>query len=68
MYCLAINFLQKSHFRPKDVNGRNVSKRKDICKLQQKEIEIVKLVFNKDQQTFIKKKVEKRQKVLYINE
>lgn len=56
MYCLAINFLQKSHFRPKDVNGRNVSKRKDICKLQQKEIEIVKLVFNKDQQTFIKKK------------
>lgn len=48
MCCLAINFLQKSHFRPKDVNGRNVSKRKDICKFQQKEIEIVKLVFNKD--------------------
>lgn len=56
MCCLAINFLQKSHFRPKDVNGRNVSKRKDICKFQQKEIEIVKLVFNKDWQTLIKKK------------
>lgn len=56
MCCLAINFLQKSHFRPKDVYGRNVSKRKDICKFQQKEIEIVKLVFNKDWQTLIKKK------------
>lgn len=48
MYCLAINFLQNLIFRPKDVNVLNISKCKDICKLQQKEIQIVKLVFNKD--------------------